>query len=151
QFIAKTMSFSGDPRLKELPFADCSNNAFHVLVLFVDKTGRDAGSLKIRLGSTNEFKDGCADAKLSGTNLIDNRERRVEVSTKPGALVTIAESKDLFGDAYVRSISVMVGPGTPAKPENYKVKLREARVNEVRATDSLLVVDPTSYRKMSSL
>jgi len=150
-FIANTTSSTDDPRLKELLFADCANNAFHVLILLEDKTGADAGQLKIRLGNSNEFKDGCAAAKLSSINLIDNSERRVESSKMPGKLLTIAESQKLFVGLYVRSISVVVGPGSPAKAENYKVKLLEANVNGVKATDSLLVIDPTSYRKLTKL
>lgn len=150
-------SFSGDPRSGTLSFSDCAGAAFRLQVALTTKDGVDVGSLIVNLGSQNQFTGGCAAAAttLSASNLVDNRDPRVDPSLLLGQLasaccMTVKQSQGRYGNLFVRSISVVVDQAIfLTTPANYKVNLLEGVVNGIRATDSLVVA--SGYEQVTNL
>jgi hypothetical protein len=73
------------------------------------------------------------------------------LTRKAQCCMTIKESQRIFGTYFVRSISVVVDQGSHNPPANYRVNLREATVNGIRATQSLVTVDPEGYKDLAYL
>jgi hypothetical protein len=155
QFIVGK-SFSGDPRVGDLTFSDCAGAAFRLEVALTTKDGVDVGSLILNLGSQNQFTSGCAAAAttLSDSNLVDNRDSRVDPSRLLGQLasaccMTVKQSQGRYGNLFVRSISVVVDQGSSKTKANYQVNLVEGIVNGVSSTNSLVVAG--GYEQVTDL
>lgn len=142
----------GDLRLPSpLRFSECTNGSFRVVIALSDAKG-NAGFLNLYLGSADNVTTGCSKAAsaLSGKNLMANSEPRIDPSQldqKRKCCMTVNESKTLYGDRFVRWISVVVDQGVPKTdaPRHYKVNLHDAIVNSFVATKDLTVVDPNTF------
>jgi hypothetical protein len=149
-------AFSDDTRIGKLKFSDCAHGSFRVRVALVSRDGLDAGTLNIYLGSTEQFKAGCAAVNLSKKNLMsetDDSAPRVDATTLHGKFtgpccMTVKESKAAYGELYVRSISVVVDQGGVKPIADYKVELSDASVNGIGIRKFLLVpgkLKPVDY------
>ena len=155
--VVTDTSDQDDPRLGKLKLSDCADSSFYVRVALSNEDGSDAGVLIINLGSANQFTSGCAAAKLS--DLMDNTDARVDASrlaVKPACLITVKESKEVYGKLFVRSISVVVDQGIhPKHTANYQVRLYDAIVRlgssekEFKATDFLAVVANSTFKPVA--
>jgi hypothetical protein len=151
-------SDTADLRLpKRLKFSDCLNGSFRLRVALTDDKDVEAGILNVYLGSSGDFRTGCAAAAktLAGQNLVKRNERRVDASqldARQKCCISFSEAQRLFGHLFVRSISVVVDRGIPAieQPVHFKVDLRDAIVNGARSRQRLATVDPKRYQPLSA-
>jgi hypothetical protein len=60
----------------------------------------------------------------------------------------LEQSRAKYGRQRVKSISVVVDRGSSKTSQNFAVKLKEVTVDGSKATDSLTVVEPKSYKKV---
>ena len=154
------LSDSGDPRLGDLAFVDCpaaTVGVFRIEVALRDKDDvTDVGRLVINLGNGGNLTANCG--TLSNVNLVDEGGARVDPSFLSGSLastnsMTVKQSQGKYGNLVVRSLTVVLdrGAGASNAADNYKVVLEQARVNESLATDTLVVVDPSSFVRVTDL
>jgi hypothetical protein len=153
-------SSSGDATLGDLIFSDCANGSIRVELELVKSDGTPAGTAKVYLGDDpyTQFKTGCSEVypPLSGTNLVNNPQKRVDASglvyglAEP-YLITFAKLKyGARGNLLVRRIVLVVDQGHPStSPANYKVRLLDANVNGTTALVALQV--PTGFAPVTNL
>lgn len=146
QFVGT--AFSGDPRLGDVSFSDCSSGSHRVDITLADpKTNAVVGTgpVHVYLGSNeaDNFRSNCAEATLSGSNLPDDRDARVDTSGIGGSCCETFKSAQTGteGKFIVKAITWIVdqgvGTGFPTF-ENYKVDTQNMVVNASNALNSLV-------------
>jgi hypothetical protein len=147
QVAVGTEQVAVERRLGPLTYTDCKDGSIRLEIQLVDKDGVNLGILRVYLGSTDNFKDGCAAvASVVGADIRNNPDARVDGSELLGGLRTTVPGtfrsfqNGQVGNAFVRKIAFVVSrPVSPVSDpnENYKVTFFDGNVNGVTALSSL--------------
>ncbi len=138
---------SGDTRLGDLSFEDCSNAAEIRLEITLEKDGVSAGKLLVYLGSDSptNFKKNCDNPSLTGVNLVtqDTAARvdpsKLTIDAQPCCIPwSEAKKNSDYGKFLVKAITLVVDKGSPASSANHQVNFTSGNVNGVSSTGALL-------------
>ncbi len=139
---------SGDPRVPDIVFSDCSDGSLRLEFQVQDRRTGEIGFLTVFLGNNagDGFQSGCDGFESIGLDIVNNPDARVDPSRLPGNLaepccITFRDAQQgVTGQLRIRKMSLIVDQGSVPGLNNQKVTFLNGNVNGIQAASALETV-----------